>query len=493
MFKLKRTQNERISTEVRFHLKHFYTFLTNHDAVINYGHRLKTQGLPYLDLYLLQFLKANISFDVNENPYITAKTLFRKYIKNKESKAELVNLKSLLEIDYARSSNTLSEYNLESEQLDNIVNDNVIEAIIVNILSISNDDKGFQEIVYASKNINFSKKSFKSTIIKFNELIPSLANCNKEQIINYISTLNTFLAHQNNVVSNDENEKNVFQSFKNKFLSNRIIHGRHVNILSESLTNDEVSILSNFLKYIYICSSYNVDTLQELNLLISISPSERQEIVNKHLLELKNDYNFTLTPLSDFILNDNTIAFTSLELIKYILTYKVKGNYRLHATQVTSKLENLLNTFSSDIENHDLKHFFDEIINDERAKTILSSIITRMSKENILHLPKNIQVLSFDKILEGDTIHDYEDQLDFLKALAKEGEMRHINKLVKVVTTKMQREEKFSEGLDILSEIKKLRPSDKKLIEGIIESLEDESKKERAKAILNNLQQNDTI
>jgi hypothetical protein len=399
----------------------------------------------------------------------------------------LNTLNSLFEAEYNRSASKLDDYELDSEQLSYIVNEQIITNITEKISAISKDDIGFKEIVYVSENIDLTNNSFKTVISKFNELIPVLTNWSKEQVIQYISLFNDFLSKQNNVVSNDTTEKDVLSTFKTKLLSDRSIANRNVNIFSEALTLDEVSVLSNFLKYIYACSNYNVETLQELTQLVSASPIDRQEIINKHLTELKNEYRYDLIPVKDVIINDDSNTTSSFELFEYIATIYQEKEYLLDDNFVSKKLEKILSSFTSDVNNRDVKEFLNKIIKDERAKALLSSIISNLSKENILKLPKNLQVLSFDKILEGDSIYDYEDQIDFLKAIASEGEKSHINKLIKVITRKMTVNDKLNEGINILSEVRELKESDRKLIEGVVASIEDESLKERAIEILEKL------
>jgi hypothetical protein len=485
-FKLNKIQNQRIETEVSYILGQFFKFISNSDLLISYGHRLKTQGISYLDDFLTQFMNKTIKND-SDDAYPFAKNLFRSYIKNADSKQTLNTLNSLFEAEYNRSASKLDDYELDSEQLSYIVNEQIITNITEKISAISKDDIGFKEIVYVSENIDLTNNSFKTVISKFNELIPVLTNWSKEQVIQYISLFNDFLSKQNNVVSNDTTEKDVLSTFKTKLLSDRSIANRNVNIFSEALTLDEVSVLSNFLKYIYACSNYNVETLQELTQLVSASPIDRQEIINKHLTELKNEYRYDLIPVKDVIINDDSNTTSSFELFEYIATIYQEKEYLLDDNFVSKKLEKILSSFTSDVNNRDVKEFLNKIIKDERAKALLSSIISNLSKENILKLPKNLQVLSFDKILEGDSIYDYEDQIDFLKAIASEGEKSHINKLIKVITRKMTVNDKLNEGINILSEVRELKESDRKLIEGVVASIEDESLKERAIEILEKL------
>jgi len=487
-FKLDKTQNERIETEVRYNIIDFFKFISNSDLLVSYGHRLKTQGLPYLDNFLTHYLNKTIKNTSDEESYPFAKTLFRAYIKNAASKPTLKTLNSLFEVEYSRSASKLDDYELDSEQLNDVVNEQVIAIIAAKIGAVSYDDVGFKEIVYASENIDLTNNSFKTIISKFNELIPALTNWSKEQVIQYISLFNDFLIQQADVVSKDATEKDVLTTFKTKLLSNRSVANRQTSIYSETLTQDDVFILSNFLKCIYACSNYNVGTLQELTQLVEASPNDRQDIINKHLVELKNEYNYTLIPVRDIILNDDSNTAISLELFEYISTSKEKKEYRLEEGSVSNKLERIVNSFTSDVNNQVIKEFLNRIIKDERAKSLLSSIISKLSKDSILLLPKNLQVLSFDKILEGDTIYDYEEQVDFLKAIASIGEKNHINKLIKVITRKMTKNDKLEEGIDILSEVRELKDSDRKLIEGVVESIEDEKHKERAIEILKKLE-----
>jgi hypothetical protein len=487
-FNLNISQNERVEREVRYNLNNFFKFISNSDLLVSYGHRLKTLGLSYLNDFLIEYLDKTIKNSNDEESYPFAKSLFRTYIKNEDSRQTLNTLNKLFEAEYNRSSSVLADYELDSKQLSNIVNEQVIEGIAAKISIVSADDIGFKEIVYASANIDLTNNSFKTIINKFNEVIPALTNWSKEQVIQYISLFNEFLIEQKNVVSGDSIEKEVFSTFKSKILSNRLVSNRQISIFSEELTLDDVSVISIFLKCIYACSNYNVETLQELTQLIGASSNERQEIINKHLIELKNDFKYNLIPIKDIILNDDSNTTTSLELFEYIATRVENKEYLLDESSLSIKLERIVNSYTSDIDNQVIKEFLNKITQDKRAKSQLSFIISRLSKDNILMLPKNLQDLSFDKILDGDTIYDYEEQIDFLKAIASKGEKAHIHKLIKVITRKMTINDKLAEGIDILSDVRELKASDKKLIEGVIESIEDVNLKDKAIKIINKLE-----
>lgn len=483
---LEKDQNDRIATEVRTHLNEFFKFITNLDLLVTYGHRIKSQGLPYLNDFLIRFLEVKVADKTDENSYPFTKNLFRAYVKSESSKEVLKNIESLFEQEFNRSSSRLEEYELNSEQLSDIVNENVLTTIISRVAAIDDQNETYKELAYVSSNINLTNSSFKEAISKLDSLIPSFTNFSKEQITQYVRILNLFISHQKGVVA-ESDEKEVFLTFKNKLLSNRTVSGRVVNILSEPLTSDEINILSSFLKYIYKCSNGAVEILSNLNMLISTSPSENQVVVNERLLELIKEHNYHLISISSVILEDETYTDKCLELVEFVLTRKdEKGKYRISDELTSQKLERLINSFSS-TKAKNIYNFLERIIVDERAKGLLALIVTKMSKTDILDLPKKLQELSFDKVSQGDTIYDYQENIDFLKAIASKGEKKHITKLVKVIVDKIQRQDKITDGIDILSEVRELKGSDKKTIEGIVESMEDGENKDRALGLLKKL------
>ncbi len=142
------------------------------------------------------------------------------------------------------------------------------------------------------------------------------------------------------------------------------------------------------------------------------------------------------------------------------------------------KLEHVINYFST-IKSATIFNFLENIINDERAKKLVALKVTKMSKANFVELPEKLQVLSFDRILDGDTIFEFESNVDFLKAIASKGNKKHVSKLMKVIDHKLQRQDKIVEGIEILEEVKELKSGDKKIIEGIVESMEDGENKDR--------------
>ncbi len=486
-FKLNKTQNQRIETEVVQNLSHFFKFISNIELTISYGHILKNQGLSYLDDFFIKYFENTIKIDSDEESFQFAKNIFRLYIKNFSSIKSLKSLSNLFETEYYRTGSKLDDYELESDQLREIVNEQIIEIITSKITEISSNDVGYKEIVYASSNIDFSNISFKTIISRFNDIMPSFNNWSKEEVINFIGLLNNFLSPQHNVVSSDLSEKKVFSSFKSALLSDRTFHRIQINLFKDELTLEEVTVLSNFLKYIYVCSNNNVEILKELQQLIVESENERQEIINMQLIELKDKYNYSLISLKDVILNDISNSPLGLGLFEYIATRKDTNDYSLEDSFVYTKLEKIVNSFILDVNNQIILDFLRRIIKDIRAKFNLILIISKLTTKDILKLPEDIQVLSFDKILEVDVIYDFENQVEFLKAIASKGEKTHINKLILVIIRKLTKNDKVEEGIEILSELKNLKDVDTVLIERVINSIDNKEYREIAKGILKSL------
>jgi hypothetical protein len=476
---LERDQNIRIAAEIKPHLNDFFKFIDDLDSMITYCHRVKSQGLPYLDDFLFKFMTLSINDKGDENGYPFAKGLFGAYIKNQGSKEVLENLDSLFEADFNRSASQLQDYELDSDQLSDIVNENVLSTIIGRTSAIDEENDTYKELVYASSNISLTNKSFKEAVSRIDALVPSLTNLTKEQIIQYIKAINQFLVHQHGVSKTAE-ENETLLGLKNKLLSNRTVSNRNLNIHTEPLTTEELVILTNFLKYIYSCSNGRVEILSNLNSLLSTSPNERQEIINDRLIELKNENtNYHLAPVSSIILGDETYSDKTIELMEFVITKKDKESYHVKDDSAGEKLERVISHYNS-TKSSNTFNFLERIITDERAKGLLAQIVTKMSKANIVELPQKLQVLSFDKISEGDTIYEYESNIDFLKAIASKGNKKHISQLVKVIGHKLQRQDKIIEGIEILEEVTELKGSDKKIIEGIVESMNNAENKERA-------------
>ncbi len=475
---LERDQNVRIAAEAKPHLNDFFRFVNNLDSMITYGHRVKTQGLPYLDDFLSRFMRIAINDKDDENSYPFVKNLFRAYVKSESSKTILEEFSSLFEAEFNRSSSNLQEYELASDQLSDIVNEKVLSTIIGRTAAIDEENDTYKELIYASSNISLTSISFKEAITRIDALVPSLTNFTKEQIIQYIRTINLFLSHQHGVSKSAE-ENETLMALKNKLLSNRTVSNRAVNFHTEPLTADELVILTNFLKYIYACSNGGVEILSNLNSILSTSPSERQETVNDRLIELKNENaHYHLATLYSIVLGDETYSDKTIELMEFALTKKDKEKYHMTDDLAGQKLERVINHFSL-TKSPNVFGFLERIINDERAKGLVAQIVTKMSKANIVELPEKLQVLSFDRVAEGDTIYEYESNVDFLKAIASKGNKKHVSKLVKVIDHKLQRQDKIIEGIEILEEVKELKGGDKKIIEGIVESMEDGENKDR--------------
>jgi len=483
---LDKEQNSRVATEVKTRLIDFFKFISNLEALVSYAHILNRQSLNYLNEFIKSLLLSGLSDKSNENVDAFTRNLFNAYIKNDNSRNELINLSDLFEIEYNRNTSRLDEYELDSDQLNDIVNENVLSTVIKRIDSINLENESYQELVYASANIDFSNVSFKEAVSKLHELIPDFTNFSKEQVVKLIADVNKFLLPQKNKVKN-EDEKEVLLAFKNKLTSNWIKSGISINVLTESPTKEELSIITAFLKYIYIISNGAVDILTNLNAIISASPIDGQTAINKRLIEIINENkHFHLTQVNSIILNDETYSKDSLELTKFILLKKAdKDTYKLNDDLCMLKLEKIIINFTSTYSEL-ITSFLEEICEDNRAKGLLTSIVVKLNKNDILLLPKKLQELFFEKVSDGDNIFEYKENIDFLKVVASKGEMKHISKVVKVIVNKLTRQDTIDDGIDILREVRELKSSDKKTIEGVVESIEDSSYKEEAMTILKN-------
>jgi hypothetical protein len=479
-FQLTPDQNIRISAEVRQHVKEFFRAISDANLLITYGHKIKSQGLPYIDSFLRDFMDVAINDKGDENTYPYVKGFFRTYIKNESSKGILKQLSPLFEIEFNRSASHLQDYELESDQLNEIVNENVLTTIIGRTATLDSENETFKELIYTSTKIKMTSKSFREAIARLDTMVPAFTNFSKEQITQYIKVINLFLINQQ-TVSINEDDIETLNGLKNKLLANRNVSNRPVNIHTESLDSEQVSIIVNFLKYVYVCSKGKVEVLSNLNSLLATSPNERREIINEKLLEIKRERpEFHLTTIQEVIINDETYTDKTIELNEFILTNKESdGKYLLDENLASQKLERFVDFFANNKVDNIYK-FLERIINDERAKGLLAKIVTKLSKSNILELPKNLQVLSFDKVCEGDTIFDYQENIDFLKAIASEGEKKHISQLVKVIVSKLQRQDKVHEGFEILDEVRELKGQEKKTIESIVEGMKDGDEQEKA-------------
>ncbi|MEO6721943.1 MAG: P-loop NTPase fold protein [Ferruginibacter sp.] len=211
----------------------------------------------------------------------------------------------------------------------------------------------------------------------------------------------------------------------------------------------------------YYRLTYKADQVKNIYKSIIISKPQNRDLVNTQLLELLKLFSIIL--FFDIILSDKTYSKNSLTLLKHALTHKHTDKYIVKDTELYEKLSDILDAILEDKNKDELMFFLEDVCNDKRIEKELIVLITARDKDEILSLSEKLKALAVDTILDGDNIFEYEDNIDFLQVIAKNGKPAHIAKLIKVLTSKLQKEVELKNVIVIIQQLKRLnkRDSDK--------------------------------
>lgn len=478
---LGKDENRRVFDETRYYLDKFLPFISNYDYISMYSNSLLSQELNYVDKWIKEYTSTTIISD-DQQSFLIGKSILRSYLKNQENEEKLKEYSDLFLKEYEKSNSTILEYELSKSQLYMLINEAFIKSLINKIQNLNEEDKYFSELSFLNEQIEFSHIMINDLFSRINTFYPNFVGQEKSQILSIASNVNKLISNQYSVL--DKSTIGELESFLTNILNPRTVRGRSMNIIDEIANDEEAKTLIDLLISCYRISSNNISNLPtSLKRIISIIPTSL-EYINKQMIRLKKENNFHLTSLKDIILEDNSFTNENLELTGHLFhTKDTKDQYRIDDTLVMSKLETLITNYNSNSKDK-FKLFLDEMSSEERIKRLLTNLIATQNKEKILSLSRTLQTLVFDVISEDDKIFQYEDNIDFLKAMAEKGSPSNISSVVKVVVNKLNRKEKQEEAIEILEHIKNLKSSDKNKIESNIADLENEELIKKAKSLL---------
>lgn len=480
-YSLESDEHNRIYYEIKSHLDSFLPHINDFKIVCQYSNQLLKTDDTYLDTWIRRYFISGISLSQkDETWYQTSSRIFRAYIAEVGDLNKLEELKQTFTFDYDRSKILLKDYELSSERLQALKSFDLVDYLANNLSDFEQIDKAYSELKLLSESVQFDNHEIEILFNRINQIYPDLGGKEKEQIIQLLQNINPLFKNQKIVLNGSA--KDAVIKFHSLVIGGRIIRGILYDLLDQIDSDEQVNTLIDFLFVTYRLTNGSVSIIDSLNKLLRRFDFVF-EVINNKIIALKNIGGYKLSPLVEIIKQDQPYTDQRLEVLEHVFLLK-EGNDFVVTDEVLSLKLNLILMASLDPEQDHLQTFLKKLSNNERIKTVLQKHISSLNKEQILALSKELQVLAFDQIAEGDKIFEYSDSLEFLKAMAANGEKTHISRLIKLVVNKLTQEEKVSEGVLILQEIKSLDPTDKRMVEAVIDDISSQDLKKEAKEIL---------
>jgi ABC-type dipeptide/oligopeptide/nickel transport system ATPase subunit len=448
-------------SEVR--LSNFLLYIEDTDSLVRYGIYLKSKGLQYLDRYIADLLNQK-SNEIKLTPFES--DLLRSYLKLQDESL-IGKLKNQFEVDYKESEMELEEYELSDEKYEILVTDKIISFLVGRIDSLM-ENENISELVYAGEKTIFSESMYKMFFDRLNDLYTPniLRSQNQKKLLLLVKNISSILHRQCRNSKSQEDAAGVQLFYSNLFNS----FSPGPELLSEINNPEDAKTVITFILDVYKTSSAKVETLSQLREIVLIS-NEYKDIFYDFALGISKKYGFALSEYDDLLFTETNYSSKYLSLLQQILTIKdSKGIYISSEDKVKGKIEELLNFTTANSEKN-VADFLEKNLEDVRLKETLLELIPKLKMEKILLLPKKIQELSFDTVTQNESLFDFSDNEEFLKAIAERGTSSQIEKLVKVIVVKLQKKESIGSGLSVLQSVKELNKTDAKIIRSIIDRI----------------------
>ncbi|QKJ31898.1 hypothetical protein HQ865_19725 [Mucilaginibacter mali] len=483
---LSRTINMRIEEIIKSSLNEIFELKKDLSDILTYAVNIQEQGRSYITGNFLLMLDGKFEIEKPLQKWLDA---LESAIKIYQDEKTLMRLADNFKKAYEISPGYLDR-NWSSEKIASLVNDNLYEFIIQNLTTLSNEDTYFSDLKFILEHHQPSEKITKSALNQVNQLYPDFTNKDVPEITTVIENINSLLS----VLNTDLSSSNELRSISNLISSSRAIHNPTYpnhrqydtmhNYVSETISaQSDIDLLLRFYFNIYRLSLGQIDILPFLNQVVAVMIYQEQ--LNNKLIELINSKH-DIKPLFGVIIKDSSYTDNSFKLLEAVFTETANS---VTDEQKDGKLIEILNL----IENNDghkeaMINFLETISSNDKTKDSLSALISAKNKASILKLSKKLQSLAIDKVLDGERIFDFSNNIDFLKVIAETGSKSHIAKLVKDIISKLQHKDQHSNAISIIREIKNISKTESNRIIHELENQSIESiSKEEINEIINNL------
>ena len=444
--------------------------------LVKYSRDLSDQNINYLKEYI--FGRVTSEYASNENESYSSikdstKDIFRAILSIFKDN-NLAKFKNSFFIEYSNNKKSLNDYSIDFTCIKYLVSEQFYSWIIEHISVINSEDISLNDFLIIKNNASVASKYIEQVFQKINLIHTNYTNLDTQAIIIVLSKANELLNGQKKL-STDQLE--IFYKLINKRTVNGVVQKLSQEIVQHPEFIDEYCL---FLYNIYNCTANNVSTVTEFSELYSSAESRKSAI--KTIVRLKDDFNYSLSPLHEIILNDEEYDENSLELLEYVLKHiDAKKNYSVPVDKLETKLNSLLEISIKENGNGILSSFLEDMTKEVRIKETLINLISKRSKNEIISLPTKLQILVFDFLCsEKKLLDEYADQLELLRAIASNGTQKHITELVKVVVQKINHDDVVT-SLELIDLVADFAASDQEILTSHLKRFKDSDNKKFVK------------
>lgn len=282
-------QHTQLRIEIEMQLYQFFPHLTQKHTVTKFADKSAKLGFEYLENFLQETIIRNINDEKNEiNVIKQYRSWMVKFLENNQSSQFFEVVYNAFSKDYVKV-NYLAEYDFSTAMLRSILNRGIYNRIISGMKVLYNSDQEFNNIVFASKQVQFTEPELLLFITKVHELHRSTNEVVHQDMITIISSLNSILDSQMTEIRPSVEGGDDLIALFEKFATARSMAGTTHYVISEA-GGAELKILADFLFNIHRLSGEEITIDKQVAQIIDKDPNLK-EVISKKKSELPGHYN----------------------------------------------------------------------------------------------------------------------------------------------------------------------------------------------------------
>ena len=435
----------------------------NYSDLCKYSLQLEEQGL-------VNFKFSIIKKVTNSNPGLDFwPKLFSAVIRNFQDYDSSIKLSDT----FSKNFKTLnSEIIFSHYQYAHLITNTFLEEAVDQIENISQSSDLYKTLLVIFQNkTNVHTTVFENYFKRIVELSADFYNKSQEEIIEIIDYINPILEAIPNELLNQEhsNLESLYNSLlvrlvDNPSWPNNQSRANTLDLLSEGIIieKDLVKFI-NFLLNIYRVTNNSISVVEQINKF-----SDHREVINPQLKKLI-DQSLKLIPLKEFIVSDfgynNSL---SLNLLEYIMLLKENEEYCIDSVVANEKVNSIL-TYANENKVEITYELLRSLTKEKKFKNILIDIVVKQTTEFINQQPQFILEFAIQSF-NSTNYKDFKDNYAFLNVIATKGDDSQIHCLVSILIDKIDSNENIEEIVQIGSQIKEMKNTEKNLLKSHLES-----------------------
>lgn len=460
----------------------------NAEHLAKYINNLDGQGLRNPQDKLLDYLEGLVKLDSDNEPKLPAllASKWSQLVLNLAIHCTSIQILSRLQkpffITFRDDEFEIESLKLSQGSLNTIISEPLIDLILDRY--DFTDDHRHQELLYLIKNKVIRASNVEKWIAAFLSHNGNFSTITKEDALTQLRLIVDVISTGNFKIG-----ENLLTQLSDNIFNPRAVTlagqpRRNISLFAEVAEDVEaIKLLTELTGWIYVSSIAKASSPSRL-VEISSQSAEAEELVLQKLNWLHTKHHFTLNPLHDYLQSRTTIGTSLLAIYEWLLVNKSNdGKYSLNDAGASVIIEKCVEELVTNREASMLERLFEAWVKDARVQEILTKAVSARDKSVISSLPQAVQATAYTYISEGDNIFDYEDDMEIIAAMNRQGKVVFNKQIEKLILHKLTKDESFMDGIELLEQLETFKGMKVSHIRSLLEDKENDAENgERIKA-----------